>query len=316
MDPFLRRVYSSVAALLVLLWLAMLAWAFWSMKDQWLSNLQAPAPPQAPVAVRDSGNREDFTRILHVPGLEFSAYQAVQGDTFQSLARKFGLTEETLRSLNQANDTSQPRVGATLLIPSRDGIFHMVRQGQGLADIARAYGLSLKEVLKANRLRGDSDLKPGQILFLPGGRYLSREDVHWIALSSLAVQKGFLKPTTGRFADGFGYRIHPITHKLAFHEGLDLAPGWGARVVATQDGRVIFTGVKFGYGNLIILDHGGGLTSYYAHLSKILVKTGQKVKRGELIGKVGRTGRVTGPHLHFEIRLNGKPQNPLLYLTQ
>jgi murein DD-endopeptidase MepM/ murein hydrolase activator NlpD len=133
---------------------------------------------------------------------------------------------------------------------------------------------------------------------------------------SLQTQRGFLKPTTGRFADGFGKRVHPITHRIVFHEGLDLAPGLGARVVASQDGKVIFAGMKAGYGRLIILDHGQGITSYYAHLDKILVKTGNTVKRGDLIGKVGESGKVTGPHLHFEIRVDGKPQNPLLYLVQ
>jgi murein DD-endopeptidase MepM/ murein hydrolase activator NlpD len=110
--------------------------------------------------------------------------------------------------------------------------------------------------------------------------------------------------------------VHPITHRIVFHEGLDLAPGLGARVVASQDGKVIFAGMKAGYGRLIILDHGQGITSYYAHLDKILVKTGNTVKRGDLIGKVGESGKVTGPHLHFEIRVDGKPQNPLLYLVQ
>jgi murein DD-endopeptidase MepM/ murein hydrolase activator NlpD len=97
---------------------------------------------------------------------------------------------------------------------------------------------------------------------------------------------------------------------------LDLAPGWRARVVASQDGSVSYAGLRAGYGRLIILDHGAGITSWYAHLEEILVKTHQKVKRGDLIGKVGKSGKTTGPHLHFEVRLNGKPQNPLLYLTQ
>ncbi len=86
--------------------------------------------------------------------------------------------------------------------------------------------------------------------------------------------------------------------------------------MASQTGKVIFAGNRSGYGRLIILDHGQGITSYYAHLDKILVREGAQVKRGDLIGKVGETGKVTGPHLHFEIRVNGKPQNPLLYLVQ
>jgi murein DD-endopeptidase MepM/ murein hydrolase activator NlpD len=309
MDSFVRKVYLSVVASLVALWFGMIVFAVHAMKPEMLSFVSAPSPSI-------SENLSDRLTGLEVSRIHFSTYHAAPGDTFSSLSQKFHLSEETLRSLNQANDNTQPESDALLLIPSKDGIFHMVRAGQSLADIARAYGLSLKDVLNANPQRGDADLRPGDVLYLPGAAYLTRQDVHWIALLSLADQKEFLKPTTGRFADGFGMRRHPITHKMAFHEGLDLAPGWGARVVASQNGKVFFAGLRGGYGRLIILDHGEGLTSWYGHLDKILVKAGQIVQRGELIGKVGNTGRATGPHLHFEVRLNGKPQNPLLYLVQ
>jgi murein DD-endopeptidase MepM/ murein hydrolase activator NlpD len=287
----------------------MVVLVFRTMKPEILSAVSAPAPPER-------ANLQDFTPFFQIPGISFSLYHPVSGETYLSVAQKYNLLEATLRSLNQANDNSDPHEGSPIVIPSKDGIFHLVRPGQGLADIARAYGVSLKVVLQANQKKGDSDLRPGEVLYLPGGTYLAQQDVRWIALASLVTQKGFIKPTTGRFADGFGYRIHPITHKMAFHEGLDLAPGLGARVVASQDGRVLFADFRNGYGRLIILDHGAGLTSWYAHLDEILVKTHQSVKQGDLIGKVGQTGRVTGPHLHFEIRLNGKPQNPLLYLVQ
>lgn len=309
MDPFVRKVYLSVMAVLAVLWFGMLTLAVHAMKPAMLSLTSAPAP-----LVPES--LPDLSAGLEVSGIDFSSYHAAPGDTFLSLSRKFHLSEETLRSLNQANDGTQPQAGTLLLIPSKDGIFHMVRPGQSLADIARAYGVSLQDILKSNPQRGDADLKPGDVLYLPGANYLKRQDTRWLALVSLTDQKGFLKPTTGRFADGFGMRFHPITHKMAFHEGLDLAPGWGARVVASQTGRVLFTGIRAGYGRLIVLDHGQGLTSWYAHLDEILVKPGQAVKRGVLIGKVGNTGRVTGPHLHFEVRLNGTPRNPLLYLVQ
>lgn len=309
MDPFVRRVYLSVGAVLAVLWFGMLALTVHAMKPEMLSLTSAPAPVV-------SENLPDLSTSLEVTGLHFSSYHVSEGDTFASLCEKFHLSEETLRSLNQANDNTQPLAGTLLLIPSKNGIFHMLRPGQTLADIARAYGLSLKDILKSNPQRGDADLKPGDVLYLPGADYLTRQDVRWLALLSLTDQKGFLKPTSGRFADGFGMRLHPITHKMAFHEGLDLAPGWGARVVASQDGKVSFAGIRAGYGRLIVLDHGQGLTSWYAHLDEILVKQGQTVKRGALIGKVGNTGRVTGPHLHFEVRLNGKPRNPLLYLAQ
>ena len=305
MDPYLRKVYLSVAGILSLLWLGMLLWVFRSLAPEIVSLVSAPSPVLPQV-----------TPLYDVPTLRFTIYRAVPGDTFAGLAQKFGLRETSLRSLNQANDETEPKPGALLTIPSKDGIFHMVRPGQSLADIARAYGLSLRQVLEFNHKRGDSDLSPGEILYLKGADYLTRKDLRWIALAALEKEKGFLKPTTGRFADGFGMRIHPITGKLEFHTGLDLAPGFGSRVVASQDGVVVFTGLRNGYGRLIIIDHGGELTSWYAHLSQILVNLHQKVKRGELIGKVGKSGRVTGPHLHFEIRHKGVPQNPLLYLVQ
>lgn len=287
----------------------MLFWLAY-MESPGLKDLVSPSPeiysPSFPGEIPLTG----------VQGLKFILYHPVAGDTFLSIASKFGLSETALRSINQANDGRLPPAGTDLLIPSKDGIYHVVLIGQGLSDIARAYGIPFKEVLRTNRKRGDGDVRPGEVLWLPGAPYLSQNDPRWLALMSLQTQRGFLKPTTGRFADGFGNRIHPITHQVVFHSGLDLAPGLGARVVASQDGKVIFAGLQAGYGRLIILDHGQGITSYYAHLDKILVKVGKEVKRGDLIGKVGNSGKVTGPHLHFEIRVDGKPQNPLLYLVQ
>lgn len=309
MDPFLRRVYFSVAGVLIILWAGMFSWAVMAMKSDFLAFISAPAPIHREIL-------ENSIPLVHVPGVRFSLYQTASGETFYGIAAKFNLLETTLRSLNQSNDDSQPPAGTSLLIPSKDGIFHCVRPGQGLADLSRAYGAPLRGILGVNHKKGDLDLQAGDVLYLPGASYLSRKDIRWISLCALEVKKGFLKPTTGRFADGFGQRIHPISGKPAFHEGLDLAPGWRARVVASQDGKVVFAGLKAGYGRLIILDHEGGVTSWYAHLDEILVKPQQEVKRGDLIGKVGNSGKTTGPHLHFEVRLNGKPQNPLLYLVQ
>ncbi len=308
MDLFLRRVYLAVSVVLIVLWFGMFAWILGFLKPEIFSVLSASDP-------------QNLTKIpilannYHVPGIGISIYTSLPGETFARLSRKFGLTESTIRSLNQANDQSEPKTGTTLLIPTKDGIFHIVRSGQGLSDISRFYGVPLKEILKANQKRGDSELKPDDVLYLPGARYITKQDGEWNLMASLEIKKGFLKPTTGRFADGFGERLHPITKKMTFHEGLDLAPGWRARVVASQNGKVIFAGIRAGYGRLIVLDHGSGLTSWYGHLDEILVKVSNEVKRGELIGKVGKTGRTTGPHLHFEIRLNGKPQNPFLYLS-
>jgi murein DD-endopeptidase MepM/ murein hydrolase activator NlpD len=306
-DP-LRRIYGSVAFVLLALWLGMVIWAAWFFSPKLIAFVSAPR-------VDVSGQRLEPAPGVTVPGVQFFIYHTVLGDTFSDLAKKFSLSEETLRSLNDVNNGSEPHPGRAILIPSQNGIFHVVRAGQGLVDIAKAYGLSLITVLEANHKSSDSDLKPGEIIYLPGARYLSSRDIHWLALLSLTTRKTFMKPTTGRFADGFGKRIDPISGKVRFHAGLDLAPGLGARVVAAQDGKVIWAKVRAGYGRLIILDHGNQLTTWYAHLEEILVKPEQIVKKGDLIGKVGSSGRTTGPHLHFEVRVDDIPQNPLLYLV-
>ncbi len=117
-----------------------------------------------------------------------------------------------------------------------------------------------------------------------------------------------------RFASGFGMRIHPIYRTLKMHKGIDLTAPTGTPVYATGDGKIIMAGYSTGgYGNRIIIDHGFGFQTIYAHLSEIEVKPGQKVKRGTLIGKVGSTGRSTAPHLHYEVHKNNNPENPVNY---
>jgi murein DD-endopeptidase MepM/ murein hydrolase activator NlpD len=113
-----------------------------------------------------------------------------------------------------------------------------------------------------------------------------------------------------RVTSSFGYRIHPISGQGHFHTGVDLRSGFGSSVGASMNGTVSFAGRRGGYGNLVILDHGAGLSTYYAHLSTISVATGQRVLAGQVLGNSGSTGRSTGPHLHYEIRVNGRPVDP------
>ncbi|MDN5347758.1 MAG: hypothetical protein PWP65_1322 [Clostridia bacterium] len=114
-------------------------------------------------------------------------------------------------------------------------------------------------------------------------------------------------------SSAFGWRVHPLLQTKRFHTGSDIPAPPGTDVVAVEDGVVISTGYLGAYGNHIVIDHGGGFSSMYAHLSAILVKDGQEVKRGQVIGRVGSTGWATGPHLHLEIRLDGEPTNPMNY---
>jgi murein DD-endopeptidase MepM/ murein hydrolase activator NlpD len=123
-------------------------------------------------------------------------------------------------------------------------------------------------------------------------------------------------PTNGWTSSGFGYRTDPFTQKWTFHYGLDIVATQGNPIVAPADGFVAQITRSGQLGNSIILNHGGGLTTVYGHLSKIAVVTGQKVKRGDLIGNVGSTGKANGPHLHYEVRKNGKPVNPYSYILE
>ncbi|MBA2340050.1 MAG: peptidoglycan DD-metalloendopeptidase family protein [Pyrinomonadaceae bacterium] len=122
-------------------------------------------------------------------------------------------------------------------------------------------------------------------------------------------------PVEGYLTDGFGMRRAPFDNSaVEFHAGQDVAAGWGTSVAAAGNGTVTFAGVQNGYGQLVVVDHGNNLTTRYGHLSSIDVSAGQTVKRGDCVGSVGSTGRSTGPHLHYEVRIGDTPVNPRDYL--
>jgi murein DD-endopeptidase MepM/ murein hydrolase activator NlpD len=123
-----------------------------------------------------------------------------------------------------------------------------------------------------------------------------------------------LRPTVGWISSNFGYRVSPFTGRREFHRGLDIATRKGTPIIAPADGVVTFAGKKWLIGNMITLDHGYGMLTRYGHMFKLLKKKGDRVKRGEVIALVGNTGRSTGPHLHYEVRLNGVPVNPIKYI--
>lgn len=121
----------------------------------------------------------------------------------------------------------------------------------------------------------------------------------------------FIRPVDGSVVSGFGYRVHPIFRRVKFHYGIDISAPSGTPIHAAADGVVVFAGWRRAYGNTVIVDHGNGLATLYAHCSRVLVSEGEVVKQGQVIALVGSTGLSTGPHLHFEIRRYGEPINPL-----
>ena len=124
----------------------------------------------------------------------------------------------------------------------------------------------------------------------------------------------FVFPVNGRVTSGFGYRRHPILGTSRLHAGVDFGAPTGTTIYAADGGQVIYAGWYGGYGNTVIVDHGGGITTLYAHSSRLFVSAGQAVTQGQAIAAVGSTGLSTGPHLHFEVRQNGNPVNPMAYL--
>jgi murein DD-endopeptidase MepM/ murein hydrolase activator NlpD len=123
-------------------------------------------------------------------------------------------------------------------------------------------------------------------------------------------------PVRGYITDGFGNRRNPFGGAAyENHSGLDIATNYGTAIEATADGRVIFAGMYGGYGNVVVIDHGYGVTTRYGHMSQINVKMGQALARGKMIGAVGSTGRSTAPHCHYEVRLHDRPVNPLNYIS-
>lgn len=121
-------------------------------------------------------------------------------------------------------------------------------------------------------------------------------------------------PGYSTISSPYGYRIHPVLGVKKFHTGIDIPAPTGTPVVSVSGGKVIFSGVQGAYGNTVMVQHDNGLVSLYAHNSALCVKVGDRVEKGQLIAKIGSTGRSTGPHLHFEIRVNGSHQNPLSYI--
>jgi len=128
----------------------------------------------------------------------------------------------------------------------------------------------------------------------------------------------FLWPsnTTRLVTSPYGYRIHPVTGKSRFHAGIDIGAAHGTSILAANDGVVIVSGYNSGgYGNYVVINHGGGYTTLYAHCSSLLVSVGQKVSRGQVIARCGSTGMSTGPHIHFEVQVNGTTTNPMQYFN-
>jgi lipoprotein NlpD len=187
---------------------------------------------------------------------------------------------------------------------------HTVRPGETIYRIARIYGVKPATLMAVNGLSDPRQLSAGQVLLIPA----SRRTTSPIARSpwpAMRADRQFAWPVkTGLLSSPFGIR------NGVMHDGIDIASAAGTAVCAADDGTAIFVGRLHGYGNAVILQHFGGYVTVYGHNKRNLVRYGERVARGQVIGELGSTGRTTGPNLHFELRFQGQPQNPLAYLPQ
>jgi murein DD-endopeptidase MepM/ murein hydrolase activator NlpD len=186
-------------------------------------------------------------------------------------------------------------------------------------EVSLAYGIK-------QRLEGPADIvSEGKLVpsfaesvtdydFLRSGRVLALASRNSRRLVPLAARPSIWPVDGPLMRSAFGNRTDPFSGEGAFHTGVDISAPTGTPVRSTADGTVVFSAFEGGYGRLVVVDHGGGLRTYYAHLSKFSVHTGQEVRRGDYVGNVGSSGRTTAPHLHYEVRSGGAPVNPGDYL--
>lgn len=241
----------------------------------------------SPVALASSGGVADTVHVV------------AAGDTLWSIASRHGLTVEAVADTNRLESPDRLQVGLRLVLPGSSQVrfaapsgSHIVRTGDTAWSIARMHGTTVDALARANGLTDPARLAVGQVLTI---RPEARAGLTW--------------PSRGVITSRFGFRGR------RHHHGIDIAAPAGTAINAALDGAVTFAGWRAGYGKLVILDHGGGLTTWYGHASELLARVGRRVRQGELIARVGATGNVTGPNLHFEVRRGDTPLDPLPFLN-
>jgi murein DD-endopeptidase MepM/ murein hydrolase activator NlpD len=280
------------------------------------------------------------TTLPDRPRFDVIQYTVQKGDTIFGIAEKFGLDPSSILWANLYVLGDNPHnlsPGQVLNILPVDGVYYRWSAGDGLNGVAKFFGVSPDDIVDfpGNHLTRQSvgdyshpNIPVGTWLIIPNGR---REFISWsapqIPRSNPAVARLFGPGYCGKVAygvNGTGSFVWPtVEHWIsgydyspaANHPAIDIAGQLGNAVYAADSGVVVYAGWNdWGYGNVIVIDHGNGWQTLYAHLSQVRVGCGQSVNQGELIGNVGSTGNSSGPHLHFEMMLNGTKQNPHAYL--
>lgn len=248
---------------------------------------------------------------------ELQVYTVQAGDTVLGIAEKFGLKPETIQWANPGLEVNADviRPGDPLVILPTNGALHVITSGDTLGSIAAKYKVTVDDIVNYpgnNLASADAQLTIATKIVIPNGvkEFVNQQAVAYTGGAAPADAKigggNFVWPTSGSINQRF----------WGGHAAIDIGAWTGAPVKAADGGYVALAagGWNAGYGNHVIIDHGNGFSTLYAHLNSIFVKPGESVAAGQQIGSVGNTGNSTGPHLHFEIRYQGVPRNPLSYL--
>jgi murein DD-endopeptidase MepM/ murein hydrolase activator NlpD len=252
-------------------------------------------------------NNNDFPMLV---------YRVKKNENFTTIAEKLKTDLSTIYSINNIKqDGNIIHPGQKyLILPGKKGLLHKVKKGETITDIAnlyKDYGVTLRDILIENDILEEDSIREGENLFIPGAslsgnEIIERSNPKWI----LPIQK-YRSYITSEFSRWRTIWINGRKYSGP-HKGIDIANrnGVGTNIYAVRKGVVSFVGYKTGYGRVVYINHGDGYHTRYAHLSKYIVKKGQRVNQGDIIAKMGNTGRSTGPHLHFEIRYKGIAKNP------
>ncbi len=221
-------------------------------------------------------------------------YKVKPGDTLSKIAKQHNVTVESILGSVKITNPNHLAVGQTLQIPTRVGFYYQVKKNEKLAHILDRHKVGLEKFLEENPDINPDLLNPGDQIFLPGAKPI------------IPVVSWLIPVASKIITSGYGWRTWP---REAFHKGIDLKAAY-TTVRSAKAGEVTYAGWLGGYGNVVVVSHDGGYKSLYAHLSRIHVKQGQQVSRGQSLGISGNTGYSFGPHLHFEITKNGENINP------
>jgi len=267
---------------------------------------------------------EDLAQHQDIP-LYFSTYAVKQGDGMSGIAKKFGLLQSTVMSVNNIKSARSIHEGQVLRIPNQDGVFYTIRKGDTLSVVAEKHKAETSKIKTANELFSDA-INPNTTLFIPGAT-APWEEVVVVAAApvpassapvsapvprqrAVVSEKIFEWPVHGRLTSFYGRRYSPFSRGRSFHDGMDIAVPIGTPVKAAMEGRVESVGYDNVYGYFVIIRHTDGYKTLYGHLNSSETNNGAYVDTDTVIAFSGNTGQSTGPHLHFTVYKDGSSIDP------